>query len=115
MLLSGRVDGATHGLLYSSDLSILLQRFRREFDLVLIDTPPMMLYADVRVLGRMSDGVVMVVRANTKKRDELREAYLRFMHDRIPVLGTILNDWKMDPSQTRAYGRYQKHYRPRLA
>jgi succinoglycan biosynthesis transport protein ExoP len=114
-LPSGRVDRASHGLLYSSDLSSLLQRFRKEFDLVLIDTPPMMLYADVRLLGRMSDGVVMVVRANTKRRDELREAYLRFMDDRIPVLGTILNDWKMDPSQTRAYGRYQKHYRARLA
>jgi succinoglycan biosynthesis transport protein ExoP len=114
-LPSGRVDGASHGLLYSSDLGSLLQRFRREFDLVLIDTPPMMLYSDVRLLGRMSDGVVMVIRANTKRRDELKEAYLRFMHDRIPVLGTILNDWKMDPSQTRAYGRYQKHYSARLA
>jgi Mrp family chromosome partitioning ATPase len=93
----------------------LLRRFRKEFDLILIDTPPMMLYADVRVLGRRSDGVVMVVRANTKSRGDLRDAYLKFIQDQTPVLGTILNDWKMDPSQTRAYDRYHNHYRTRPA
>jgi capsular exopolysaccharide synthesis family protein len=115
VLPSGPVDGATPSLLYSSDLTILLDRFRREFDLVLIDTPPMMLYADVRELGRVSDGVVMVVRANTKSPEELREAYVKFMQDQIPVLGTILNDWKMDTGKSRAYSRYHTHYRPRPA
>ncbi|HEV2201977.1 MAG TPA: polysaccharide biosynthesis tyrosine autokinase [Bryobacteraceae bacterium] len=115
LLPAGSVRGPAHPLLYSSDLNSLLQRFRREFDLVLIDTPPMMLYADVRVLGRMSDGVVMVVRANTKGPEELRDAYLKFMQDQTPVLGTILNDWKMDPSQSRAYSRYHNHYHPRPA
>src|SRR5579863_4223019 len=115
MLPSGPVDGATASLLYSSDLNVLLDRFRKEFDLVLIDTPPMMLYADVRELGRVSDGVVMVVRADTKSPEELREAYVKFMQDQIPVLGTILNDWKMDTSKARAYSRYHTHYRPRPA
>jgi hypothetical protein len=31
------------------------------------------------------------------------------------VLGTILNDWKMDTSKARAYSRYHTHYRPRPA
>jgi len=115
VLPSGQVDASTASLLYSSDLNALLDRYRREFDLVLIDTPPMMLYADVRELGRVADGVVMVVRANTKSPEELRDAYVKFMQDQIPVLGTILNDWKMDTSQTRAYGRYHTHYRPRPA
>jgi receptor protein-tyrosine kinase len=112
VLPAGAIDAAmVSSLLYSSDLPILLQRFRREFDLILIDTPPTMLYADARVLGRMSDGVVLVVRANTKSREELKAAHLKLVQDQIPVVGTILNDWKMDPSETRAYGRYYNHYR----
>jgi len=112
VLPAGSIDAAmVSNLLYSSDLPILLQRFRREFDLILIDTPPMMLYADARLLGRMSDGVVLVVRANTKSREELKAAHLKLVRDQIPVVGTILNDWKMDPSETRAYGRYYNHYR----
>jgi polysaccharide biosynthesis transport protein len=100
-------------LLHSSDLSFLLQRFRREFDLILIDTPPMMLYSDARTLGRLSDGLLMVVRANTKSREELQAAHQRLVQDQIPVLGTILNDWKMDSGQARSYGRYQRHYQER--
>jgi Mrp family chromosome partitioning ATPase len=88
---------------------------RREFDLVLIDTPPMMLCADGRVLGQASDGVVMVVRANRRSREEVQTAYLKLMQDQIPVLGTILNDWKMDPTQARTYGRYYRRYGPRPA
>jgi len=109
-LPSGGVDDASHGLLYSADVNALLRRLRREFDLILIDTPPMMLYADGRVLGQMSDGVVMVVRANTRSREELQTAYARLLQDQIPLLGTILNDWKMDAGQVRTYGRYYRRY-----
>jgi capsular exopolysaccharide synthesis family protein len=115
VLPAGPEQAQIHSLLYSPNVDTLLRRFRKEFDLILIDTPPMMLYADVRVLGRRSDGVVMVVRANTKSRGDLRDAYLKFIQDQTPVLGTILNDWKMDPSQTRAYDRYHNHYRTRPA
>ena len=110
VLPSGPVDAASTTLLHSSDLHAFLQRCRKEFDLVLVDTPPLMLYADARILGRLSDGLVMIVRANTRSHDELKTTYEKLQHDQIPVLGTILNDWRMDPSQTRAYGRYRDHY-----
>jgi capsular exopolysaccharide synthesis family protein len=110
VLPSGPVDAASTTLLHSSDLQALLQRCRRDFDLILVDTPPLMLYADGRILGRLSDGVVMVVRANTRSQDELKVACERLRQDHIPVLGSILNDWRMGPRQTRAYGRYRDHY-----
>jgi len=113
VLPRGPVHPNLAGLLLSSDLSFLLQRFRRDFDLVLIDTPPMMLYSDARALGKLSDGLVMVVRANTKSREELQTAYQKLVQDQIPVLGTILNDWKMDPAQARSYGRYHRQYQER--
>jgi len=70
----------------------------------------MSLYSDARFLGRLSDGVVMVVRSNTKSREELQAAYMRFVQDQIPVLGTILNDWSMDAGQCRSYKRYYHDY-----
>lgn len=98
--------GVASNLLYSADLGALIERLRGEFDLVFIDTPPMLLYSDSRVLGRMSDGVVMVVRADSTRGEELRASYMRLMQDQIPVIGTILNKWRMDTTQYRAYGRY---------
>jgi capsular exopolysaccharide synthesis family protein len=113
VLTSGPVDANSPNALYATDLPALVQRLERQFDLVFIDTPPMFLYSDSRVLGRTADGVVMVVRANTRSREELKAAYQQLVQDRIHVLGTILNDWKIDPAQARAYGRYQSHYGPR--
>jgi receptor protein-tyrosine kinase len=108
---SGPGAAAIPELLYSANLKALLKRARQEFDFVLIDSPPMLLYADGRVLGRMSDGIVMVVRANRVSREELRGACQRFLQDGIPVLGMVLNDWRMDRSQHSAYRDHYKHYR----
>lgn len=115
VLPSGPVDDTTSELLYahSSNLANIFRRFRKDFDLVLIDTPPIMFCADGRLLGRTSDGLVMVVRANRRRREELRAAYLQFARDQVPVIGTILNDWKMDSNQIRSFKRYRVHYSSR--
>ena len=110
VLTSGAAGAVTPELLYSSNLSALLQRLERRFDLIFIDVPPLLLYSDARILGRLSDGVVMVVRANKWRRDELNSVYQGLMQDQIPVLGTILNDWKMDHSQARVYERHYGEY-----
>jgi polysaccharide biosynthesis transport protein len=95
-------------LLHSDRLRRLLQRFRKEFDLVLIDSPPMALFPDARVLGRLSDGLVIVVRANRTSRKSLRTVQQRLIQDQIPVLGTILNDWTDEERSWRAYGGYYR-------
>jgi receptor protein-tyrosine kinase len=110
VLTSGQVDAASEALLYAADLSALLQRLAHEFDLIFIDTPPMRMYSDARILGRLSDGVVMVVRAKMRRREDLTTAYQRLTADRTRVLGTILNDWQIDPSHARAYSHYYSHY-----
>jgi len=106
VLTSGRKGAASPNLLYSADLSALLERLGRRFEIILIDAPPMLLYSDARILGRLSDGVLMVVRANQRRREELNAAYQQFVQDHIPVLGAILNDWRIDPGQARVYDRH---------
>ena len=107
VLPTGPGTAAVSSLMYSPALEKLLLRFRNEFDLVLIDTPPLLLYSDARILGRAADGVVIVVRASKTRREQLKASYLRFLDDATPVLGTILNDWKIDhPGNYGSYGNY---------
>ncbi|HTQ55157.1 MAG TPA: polysaccharide biosynthesis tyrosine autokinase [Bryobacteraceae bacterium] len=115
-VLTGGADGtASPEVLYSASLPAVLQRLERHFDLIFIDVPPMLLYSDARILGKLSDGLVMVVRANRWRREELGAVYQGLLQDQIPVLGTILNDWKMGAGQARVYERQYGHYHGRGA
>jgi succinoglycan biosynthesis transport protein ExoP len=104
------VDGVS-GLLHSTALNDLLARCRKEFDLVLVDSPPMMLYPDARVLGKTADGVVLVVRADRTSRDELvRTCYQVLIKDRITILGTVFNGFRVSSERQRAYTDYYRRY-----
>jgi len=109
ILPSGPGTAAISKLLYSSQLKKVLVRYRSCFDLILIDTPPMKPYSDARVIGRHTDGVVVVVRANRTCRESLKTVCARLMQDGIPVLGTVLNDWTLDSDSHRAYSHYYKN------
>jgi len=92
---SGR-ESSVH-LLHSKRLPDLIRRVRKEFDIVLIDAPPVSQIADARVLARLSDGVIFVVRSAETTRDMAMAACRQFSEDRSRVLGTILNMW--DPRE----------------
>jgi len=102
-LLPGGSCGVTpSNLFYSQRMSTLLKRLRVEFDMILMDAPPMIHLADARVLGHLSDGVVLVIRAGQTTTESALSACQRFAEDGTRVLGTILNSW--DPRTTSGYG-----------
>lgn len=109
VLPSGRCHVAATNLLYSRHLPELLERFAAEFDMILIDAPPMLNIPDARVLGRMTDGVILVVRANKTTRDAAQAVRRRLHEDGTPLLGTILNDWDPHASSGGYYGKYGKY------
>jgi capsular exopolysaccharide synthesis family protein len=105
LLPSGTKTDEVAALLHSVRLTELIARYREEFDLILIDTPPVLPFADARLFGRVADAVVLVVRSGRTTRELAQATRARFVEDGLPVLGTILNDW--DGKQS-AYD-YSKH------
>jgi len=99
-------------LFYSPRMSILLKRLPMEFDMVMIDAPPMIHLADARVLGRLADGVILVIRAGQTTTESAQVARQRFAEDGTRVLGFVLNKWDPTNSPSYAYGNYH-HYQAR--
>lgn len=98
-------------LLYSPRLAELLKRLRQEYHMVLIDTPPMLHLSDARIIARLADSVILVLRAGQTTHDAALAARQRFAEDGTPVLGTILNNW--DPATTGdryGDGYYARYY-----
>jgi succinoglycan biosynthesis transport protein ExoP len=103
VLPSGKATQATPDLLYSKKMSSIIAQCRREFDLVVIDTPPVLNLPDARILGRLSDGVILVMRAGRVHSRAIVAGERRLRMDGVPVMGTILNDWN---PKTNGYGVY---------
>jgi len=102
VLPAGSAPSSISNLLHSPRALELLQRVRKEFDMVLIDTPPMLMMPDARILGRLVDGVILVVRSARTTKGTAATATQRLADDGTRVLGTVLNEW--DPRKTSASG-----------
>ena len=60
---AGRSRFNAASLLHSERLPELLRGLRKQFDTIMIDTPPMVNIPDARVMARLADGVIMILRS----------------------------------------------------
>jgi Mrp family chromosome partitioning ATPase len=96
-------------LFFTPQLHDLLQRFKTEFDMILIDTPPLLQVADARLICSQADGTILVVAQHTPRETAVL-ARQHLADDGSPVLGTILNKW--DPKTSiRGYPNYPNYYK----
>ena len=93
VLPSGPPTDSAANLLHSPHLHELLTQFRKQFDMILIDTPPAFQLTDSRIVGRLADAVILIARAGHTTRDSAMAVASRFNEDRTHLLGSILNDW----------------------
>jgi len=68
-----------------------ITRLRAEFDFVLIDTPPMSIYSDTIALGRLADGVALVLEGNSTRREATRSAVQGLEKSSVRLLGVVFN------------------------
>ncbi len=108
VLSSGSEESSMIHLLHSTRLPELLRRCRKEFDIVLIDAPPVLQLADARILARLCDAVIFVIQSGKTTRDMVTAACRQFYEDHSRVLGTILNKW--DPRSSEQEGYYAAYY-----
>lgn len=98
-------------LLESHRLSKLLQDARRQYDLVLIDAPPLLAVADPAIIAPIVDSVILTVRVNKNGRRPVEHA-VRMLEDiEVPVGAVIVNGVDNDVKAAYGYGAYAKdHY-----
>jgi polysaccharide biosynthesis transport protein len=110
VLTAGPSTSGTTNLLYAKHFPSTLRQYEEEFDMILIDTPPMLTIADARLIGKLADAVLLVVRAGSTTRDAAVAASSRLKEDGIRVIGTIMNDWNPRHSRSGYYGYYDGYY-----
>lgn len=94
-------------VLKSTRLAELIGQFRQMYDLVIIDTPPVLPVPDALILGRWADGAVMAARYDASRLPLVERANRQLVAAGIPVLGVVVNGVK---GQDQAYGNYAYNY-----
>lgn len=89
--LAGNKTGNPAELLASSVLKGAIDDVRDDFDLILIDSPPLLAVADPCIIGRAADGVLMVVRLGKNQYAYLGRAQELLQTHSIKLLGVIAN------------------------
>ncbi len=76
-------------------------------DMIVLDTPPLLVASDAAVLGRLADGVILVVRAGSTQRAALQDCAQQLLAIGARVVGTVLND---PDAEVAKYSSYYQYY-----
>jgi capsular exopolysaccharide synthesis family protein len=90
ILAGDRPAGFTLELFANGAMAEALSRWKKKYDIVLLDCPPVLPVADVRILGGLCNGAIMVVRAAHCRREGITQAYANLAAGGCCLMGTIL-------------------------
>src|SRR5579863_2897841 len=96
-------------------LAALIEEATREYDLVVLDAPPLLGFAEPLQMATAVDGVIVVARAGDTSRKALSTVITTLARLRANLVGVVLNEVHREVSAGYYYyyGHYSKYYKPR--
>ncbi len=103
VLTSGALPPNPAEILGSKKMADLIAKARTEYDVILIDAPPVLSVSDAMILSSLVDGVVLVVAAHITKKDELKKAKKALDHVGAKILGVLMTKAEVKNRKYYAY------------
>jgi len=104
LVSAGTASESAVGLLTSDRMRMRVSELASQFDYVLMDVAPLNNSNHGIVLGHLADGVALVLKANSSRRDSTRETIQLLQSSNVRVLGAVLNQ-RTFPIPERIYSR----------
>ena len=104
VLPSGPTPPNPSELLSSRRMAELLKELRGRYDVIIVDTPPVLAVADAQIVSSLCDGTVLVMKAGGVKRELALKAKASLEHAKARILGVVLN--KMNRKTADSYYYY---------
>jgi capsular exopolysaccharide synthesis family protein len=109
MIPCGQIPPNPSELLGSKAMKEMLATLSRDYDRIVIDSPPVSAVTDAVVLSKAVDGVVVVLQANKTERVVAQRAIEQMQAVKAHIFGIILN--RLDAQMTKDYHLYSYFYR----
>jgi protein-tyrosine kinase len=91
LLSCGALAVDSPNLLRTEKLQARLVELRQQFDFILVDVPALNQYADAAAVAKLCDGIIMVLEANSTRREAARKMVESLQLTKTPILGAVLN------------------------
>lgn len=108
VILSGKYPPDPSGMLSSKYFSMLLDKLKANYSYIIIDTPPVSVATDAQTIGRLSDGVVFVVKHNYVKQTLAKRCIDKLERSQCRILGIAMNS--VDKDASSYYEGYYGYY-----
>ena len=105
-ITAGTIPPNPSELLSSVQMTEFLNKVKSEYDIVIIDSPPVIAVTDSEILSRLVDVSILVVSANQTEKELMTKSTELLSHDHGSFVGVILNNF----SYKAGYGSYYKYY-----
>lgn len=104
----GQIPPNPAELLMHARFKALMERLSAEYDLVLVDTPPILAVTDAAIIGQQAGTSLIVARYGMNSAKEVDVSVHRFEQNRVEIKGAILN--AIERRASNEYGYYAYHY-----
>jgi capsular exopolysaccharide synthesis family protein len=112
VLTSGPVPPNPSELLSSKKMAEIINALRESFDLIVIDSPPLIGLADASLWANLADGILLIARQGRTRRAAFSEAVAVARATHKPIIGTIVNGIGRK-DMANAYYKYGYDYKSR--
>ncbi|WP_375346629.1 CpsD/CapB family tyrosine-protein kinase [Priestia megaterium] len=104
VLTSGPIPPNPSELLASAQMAELLKEMKKQFDMIIFDTPPILAVADAQILANQVDGTILVVSSGKTEKDAALKSKELLSNAKGKLLGVVLNNRKVED------GNYYYYY-----
>jgi capsular exopolysaccharide synthesis family protein len=110
LLPAGAIVKTPLSLLSSPDYDQLMDYAAKEFDLVLVDSPPIGIVIDAAEIAKRCDGSLLVLEYNKQTKGTLRYMQKLMEQTQVPVIGCIINKFTVKMLHKKYYYHYGGSY-----
>lgn len=103
VMFAGEVPPNPSELLGSDRMEQLIQTLSEKYDYIFVDTPPVNVVSDACIVTNLLDGVLLLVRHNSTRKDDVKRAVANLELTGIKPLGFVLNDVELQERRYRSY------------
>ncbi|WP_134685852.1 CpsD/CapB family tyrosine-protein kinase [Brevibacillus migulae] len=111
VITAGPIPPSPAELISSPRMRAILEQLKERYDMVLIDTPPILPVTDSQLFATFVHGVLLVVRSGKVKMDHVKKAKALLEHVGANLIGAVLNDKKVSKNSSYYYEYAEKNSR----